>query len=65
MKMNIEDMSVAPEGRIDGLEMQALVSVDVGMRMDAYIKDKMISKTYVLLKEKVIYSVIIEQKKYI
>jgi len=64
MKMNIEDMSAVPEGRIDGLEMQAYISTDIGMRMDAYLKDKLVSKTYIVFEEQVIYSVLPEQKKY-
>ena len=65
MKMNIEDMSAVPEGRIDGLEMQAYISTDVGIRMDAYLKDELISKSYIDLKEQAIYSLIAKQKKYI
>ncbi|MHC4741841.1 MAG: LamG-like jellyroll fold domain-containing protein [Planctomycetota bacterium] len=65
MKMNIEDMSAVPEGRIDGLEMQAYISIDVGIRMDAYLKDELISKTYVDLKEQAIYSVMLKEKKYL
>jgi len=65
MKMNIEDMSAVPEGRIDDLEIQVLIAIDVGMRMDAYLKDKLIAKTYILLEEQAIYSVMPEQKKYL
>ncbi|MBN2269004.1 MAG: zf-HC2 domain-containing protein [Sedimentisphaerales bacterium] len=65
LKMNIEDMSAVPEGRIDGLEMQAYISTDIGIRMDAYLKDKLIAKTYIVLEEQAIYSVMPEQKKYL
>lgn len=65
MKMNIEDMSAVPEGRIDGLEMQAYISMDIGVRMDAYLKDELISKSYIDLKEQAIYSLIPKEKKYI
>jgi len=65
MKMNIEDMSAVPEGRIDGLETQVYISTDIGMRMDSYLKDKLIAKTYIVLEEQAIYSVMPEQKKYL
>ena len=65
LKMNIEDMSAVPEGRIDGLEMQAYISTDIGIRMDAYLKDKLIARTYIVLEEQAIYSVMPEQKKYL
>ena len=53
------------EGRSTEMEMLTYNSLDHGVRMDTYLKDKLMSTTYMDPQTKAILTVIHEQKKYI
>jgi len=64
MKMSMKGIRGMPDGKTMKLEMEAWISGEVGMRMDSYTEGKLISKSYVLLPEGTVISVIPEEKKY-
>ena len=65
MKMSMKNMPGVPVGKTMNLEIDAWISKDIGMRMDSRTEDKLISKSYVLLRQGTVISVIPEEKKYI
>jgi len=64
MKMSMKNMPGVPAGKTMNLEIDAWISKDIGMRMDSYTEDNLISQSYVLLPQGTVVSVIPEEKKY-
>jgi hypothetical protein len=64
MKMSMKNMPGVPVGKTMNLEINAWISKDVGMRMDSRKEGELISKSYVLLPQGIVVSVIPEEKKY-
>ena len=65
IRMTMANVPNVPEGEGVEIEMLAYNSLEHGERADAYIKDKLISTTYINPRTKAILSVIHDQKKYI
>ena len=64
MKMDMKNMPGMPEGKTMNMEMEAVIAKDIGMLMTAHMDGKLVSETYILLDEKVILSIMPEQKMY-
>ena len=65
MKMNMTELLDVPGGKTANMEMEAWVSKELGMRMNTYTEGQLISKTYVLMSEEAVISVIPPSKQYI
>ena len=64
MKMDMSNMPGMPEGKVLKMEMEATVAKDVGMRMTSHAEGKLASEAYIMLDEKVIVTIMPEQKQY-
>lgn len=64
MKMNMANVPGMPAKKTLKMNMNTVIAKDIGMLMTAHMDSKLISETYIILDEKVILSIIPEQKQY-
>lgn len=69
LKVHIPDNFQGPAGKPRDIQMRALVSEEYGMRMDVYDdkngQNRLAARSYVLLKEQKMVSLLVKQKKYL
>ena len=69
LKVNVPDNFQGPAGKPRNIQMRMLVSEEYGMRMDVYDdksgQNRLAARSYVLLKEQKMVSLLVKQKKYL
>jgi len=69
LKVNVPDNFQGPAGKPRNIQMRMLVSDEYGMRMDVYDdksgQNRLAARSYVLLKEQKMVSLLVKQKKYL
>ena len=69
LKVNVPDNFQGPAGKPRNIQMRMLVSEEYGMRMDVYDdksgQNRLAARSYVLLKEQKMVTLLVKQKKYL
>jgi len=65
MKLSMKDMPGPKEKDSMKMEIEAWISQELGMRLNSYMEGELVSKTYVLMSEGAVISVIPQAKQYV